>query len=135
MDRCRIFNGPFRSQSKWGRLRVNNTLIRPHCILEKNNCAFVVVLVLNLFELVMSSCLLCGSNLKKIHVYIYIHTYDLSSVRQADSGVPRNFLHTNFVCTWFLKENMLKLFTGTKTMFPLFSQKGKKFVEKFNVQH
>ena len=57
--------------SPTGSMRVNNIQIRPHCILDKNNSAFVVVLVLNLFELVMSS-LLCGNSFKKI-VYIYIY--------------------------------------------------------------
>ena len=46
--RRRIFDGQLRSQSEWGRLRVDNTQIRSHCMCEKSSCVIGFVLLLNL---------------------------------------------------------------------------------------
>ena len=96
---------------------MNNTQIRPHCIFEK------IASVLR--ECVLIACcsdftFRCDMSQKR---YSRADNVPFSSVRIAGSEVPE----TSFIRTasaWFLKENKLKLFWH-KTMFPLFSQKGK----------
>ena len=103
---------------------MNNTQIRPQCILEKDLCLQ--------FSVVCQSCCTPVVSVwtcykKKCARRYYTFFFRSNSGIRSSKKLPLYELRG----AWFLKENKLKLFWD-KMMFPLFSKKEKFLLEKFN---